>query len=269
MAGQAATWAFKDVVPIQSVGVVSYSEFVNSRPLPASAPDNPSGYRARLQAIGHLNDPSHNLTPILDSDEPVRTAPPIPIERWGRYAYWNNQGIQLRSQGKASEAIDAFDRAIDLNPTQPTPYLNEAMTAAEKQQYALADRMFLKALELGLPKAEQWLVDFAAFYRDRNLPARAITLLYAGKRMFPRSYLIAANLGAYLVAAGRYPDGIPELERALGLQPSSTAVLNNLGVAYVKEEDYARALDFWNRSLAIDPRQPEIREAVVAARTRL
>src|SRR5438552_14064912 len=38
-----------------------------------------------------------------------------------------------------------------------------------------------------------------------------------------------------------------ELERALGLQPSSTLVLNDLGVFYAKHNDYARTLDYWNR----------------------
>jgi hypothetical protein len=40
-------------------------------------------------------------------------------------------------------------------------------------------------------------------------------------------------------------------------------------VFYVRQEEFARALDFWSRSLAIDPRQPKIREAAEAARTRL
>jgi lipoprotein NlpI len=53
------------------------------------------------------------------------------------------------------------------------------------------------------------------------------------------------------------------------MQPSSTAVLNNLGLYFVKRNDYARALDFWNRSLAIDPHQPQIRGAAEAARTQL
>ncbi|HEX9493109.1 MAG TPA: tetratricopeptide repeat protein, partial [Thermoanaerobaculia bacterium] len=67
----------------------------------------------------------------------------------------------------------------------------------------------------------------------------------------------------------QYADGVPELERALGLMPSSTEVLNNLGIFYVKKRDYARALDYWNRSLSIEPRQPLIRQAADAARSRL
>ena len=42
-----------------------------------------------------------------------------------------------------------------------------------------------------------------------------------------------------------------------------------LGLFYAKQNDYGRALDFWNRSLSIEPHQPQIREAAVAARSRL
>ncbi len=143
------------------------------------------------------------------------------------------------------------------------------MTAFDRQQYPLADDQFLKAAALGLPNAESYFVDFAALYRGRNMDARAIALLYQGRRLFPQSYLIAANLGSALVAAQRYSEGVPELVRALGLQPSSTLALNNLGLFYAKQNDYGRALDFWNRSLSIEPHQPQIREAAVAARSRL
>ena len=77
------------------------------------------------------------------------------------------------------------------------------------------------------------------------------------------------DLGSALVYASRYTEGVPELERALGLQPSSTAVLNNLGLFYSKKKDYARALDYWNRSLSIEAHQPEIRQAADGARSRL
>jgi tetratricopeptide (TPR) repeat protein len=101
------------------------------------------------------------------------------------------------------------------------------------------------------------------------MESRAIAILTKGRQLLPQSYPIAANLGSELVSSSRYTEGVPELERALGLQPSSTLALNNLGTYYAKQQDYARALDFWNRSLAIDARQPPIRAAAEAARSRL
>jgi len=272
MPGHVTTWAFKDVAPINSVRVVSYGEFVNSKPV-ITSPNIPEALYAReLQAIGHLNDPAHNLTPVLedeDQDARQRAAAPLSPERLSQYAYYNNLGVDLRGKGKLSEAVDAFDRAIDINPTRPTPHLNEAMTMFDRQQYTPADEQFLKAVALGLPNAESYFIDFAALYRERNMDSRAIALLYQGKRLFPQSYLIAANLGSALLAAQRYTEGVPELVRALGLQPSSTLALNNLGLFYAKQNDYGRALDFWNRSLSIEPHQPQIREAAIAARSRL
>jgi tetratricopeptide (TPR) repeat protein len=270
MPGHAATWALKDITSITSVRVVSYGEFVAAKPVGTSATIAEGPYEAQLQAIGHLNDPTRNLTPVLeDEGDAKRAATPLSPERWGLYAYYNNLGVELRAKGKLSEAIDALDRAIDINPTRPTPHLNEAMVFFDRQQFAPADAQILNAITLGLPNAENYLIDFAALYRQRNMNARAIALLYQGRRLFPQSYVIAVNLGSALLEAERYSEGVPELVRALGLQPSSTLALNNLGLFYAKQNDYGRALDFWNRSLSVDAHQPQIREAAVAARSRL
>ena len=267
MPGKHADWLFSDVDPVTSVRVVSYDEFFAGRPNAARAVDA-QRYTAHLQSIGHLLDPSR-LQPVFEEeDQPAQAAALAPAQ-WGQYAYWNNQGIELRKQEKYRESIEALQKAIDLHPTRPTPYLNMAMVLFDRQQYTAAENVFVMAVQRGLPNGERWFADFAALYRSRNMTTRAINLLYKGKQIFPQSWLIAANLGSALAQAERYTEGLPELERALGLQPSSTLVLNNLGVFYARQEDYARALDFWNRSLAIDPRQPKIGAAAEAARTHL
>jgi predicted AlkP superfamily phosphohydrolase/phosphomutase/Tfp pilus assembly protein PilF len=272
MPGHVATWAFNGITRVKSVSVVSYSEFMSVRPLTPSIGGEAKQYQADLQAIGHLNDPSRNLTPQLeDEDQGARRAnsTPLPPETWGRYAYLNNLGIGLLKQKKADDAINAFVQAIELNPRRATPHLNLAMALLERQQYPNADEEFLKAVADGLPNGDQWFVDYAAWYREHDMLSRAIAVLNKGKELFPESFLVAANLGATMLSANKMTEGVPELERALGLQPSSTLALNNLGTFYAKHSDYARALDFWNRSLAIDARQPRIRAAVEAARTRL
>jgi Tfp pilus assembly protein PilF len=270
MPGHFADWVFKDVTPVSTVRVVSYDEFFPLHNLAGGATVDPAQYTQRLRAIGHLLDPSHMQPVFEDEDQPhLANATPLAPAQWGAYAYYNNQGVQLRKENKLREATEAFQAAIDRNPSRPTPYLNMAMTLFDRQQYTAADDVFIMAVQRGLPNAEQWFVDFAALYRSRNMTSRAISLLYKGKQVLPQSYVIAANLGSALAQADRYTEGIAEMERALGLQPSSTLVLNNIGIFHAKQNDYARALDFWNRSLSIDPRQPGIRQAVEAAQTHL
>lgn len=268
MPGVVASWAFRDIAPLQGVNVSSYSEFVNWQGSPAAVAANPATYRARLQMIGHVIDPNRALTPVLETGA-TPAAKPVTGPAWGRYAYYNNLGVQLRAQNKTAEAADAFNRAIELNPRWPVPYLNLAMILLEKDQFTSSEELFRHAIERGLPNAEKYFIDFASYYRSRDMLSRAINLLLYGKELFPQSYEIAANLGSALAAAKRYTDATAELERALAMQPTSTAVLNNLGVLKLKQEDYGRALDYLNRSLAIDPRQPQIRQGVTAVQSRL
>jgi Tfp pilus assembly protein PilF len=267
MPGNLPPWLLTNVSPVTSVRVVSYDEFFGAR-TPGGSGMSTTAYTAALQAIGHLTGPNA-AQPIFEDEDIVPAAAGQTAANWGQYAHFNNQGIELRRQNKLRESVESFQAAIDLNPGRPTPYLNMAMTLFDRQQYTAADDVFVMAVARGLPNAEKWFVDFAALYRSRNMTSRAIQLLYKGKQIFPQSYLIAANLGSALMQAERYTEGLPEMERALGLQPSSTLVLNNLGIFYSKRKEYARALDFWNRSLNIDPRQPQIRQAADAARTQL
>jgi tetratricopeptide (TPR) repeat protein len=267
MPGHVINWALRDITPVQSVRVVSYAEFTNLRPAPQQVGLEPKAYEAELQAIGHINDPQKNRSPLLENagEQQAGIAP----SAWGSYAYYNNLGISYRKDGKIGEAIQSFARAQELNPSRATPHLNMAMVLLDRQQYTAADEEFLKAIGAGLPNADEWFVDFAAWYRTHAMPTRAIALLVKGREMFPQSPLIAANLGSAMVSADRYTEGVPELERALALQPSSTLALNSIGAYFAKQKDYGRALDFWNRSLTIDPRQPTVRAAAEAARSRL
>ena len=271
MRGRLPEWLLRGLTPVTSVRVVSYDEFFAGRPLRVSSPIDAQQYRARLQAIGHLLDPSRMQPVFEDQARAARNAAAssLPAAQWAPYALQNNRGIELHRQGRWREAAEAFQKAIRMNPGRPTPYLNFAMTLLQRQQYTAAENLFLMAVQHGLPDAERWFVDFAAFYRANDMTTRAVNLLLRGRQVLPQSYLIAANLGSALAQASRYSEGLPELERALSLQPSSTLVLNSLGTYYARRKDYARALDFWNRSLSIDPRQKQIREAAAAASTHL
>ena len=270
MPGNYAGWVFRDITPVTSVRVVSYSEFFGLRPVPSGVGIDPRRYKQQLQVVGHLAAQAPAQL-ALQSEETNGQTPPaqLPPAQYGTYAHFNNLGIQLHKQGKHREAIEAFQQAISLNPSHYTPYLNLSMALFDRKDYQSADNVFLMAVARGLPNPDRWFCDFAALYRSQNMTTRAINILYRGKQLFPQSYAIAVNLGSALAQASRYTEGIPELERALGMQPSSTVVLNDLGIYYAKKLDYGRALDFWNRSLTIDPRQPQIRAAVEAARTHL
>lgn len=269
MPGTVSTWALRNVQPVESVNISSYSEIISEPPIRNASMDVPS-FRSTLQQTGHLIDATRPMEPLLEEEDRPDDSPDrrqVPPEVWGRYAYFNNLGVSLKRQNKTREAVEALEQAIELNPNRPTPYLNLSILLFDLQKFTAAEEVFLKALVRGLPNGEKYLVDFSALFLESNMVKRAINLLQKGRELFPQSYLVAVNLGAALASADRYTEALPELERALGLRPTSTLALNNLGLIYAKKKDYARALDYWNRSLSIDPRQPKIRQGADAART--
>jgi len=273
MLGKALLPLFKSMVPVEGVQIASYSDLIPEKAL-ASSDVDPAEYRARLLQVGHLVDPSRASIPMLADDEAERPAVIAP-DKWGLYAYDNNQAIALRAQGKGKEAIELLQQAIEMNPTRPVPYLNMAMFLIDKGQYTGAEEAFNNAVVRGLPNSEKYFVDFAAAYRQKNLTTRAVVLLTKGKTIFPQSSLIAQNLGSALAAMDRYSEAVPELERALSLQPTSVSALNALGLIYTRKHDpgqnpdYARALDFWNRSLSINPHQAAIQQAAASLRAQI
>ncbi len=269
MSGAALEWALQGVEPIRTVSIISYSESVSPRPVVAGDRHDRSAYLARLQAIGHVVDSSRATAPAFTPDEGTPEQIPVGAPEWGRYAYFNNYGVQLQRQGKTDEALEAFQNAIDTNPARSTPFLNYAIALAKTNRFTAAENVFFAGIERGVSNPVELILDFAAWHREKGNGARAVNILMRGRQLFPDSPEIAANLGSALASEMRYTDGLAELERALAMQPSSTVVLNNLGLIHVRRKDYARALDYWNRSLAIDPAQPKIRAGVEAVRTRL
>ncbi|HEX6160335.1 MAG TPA: alkaline phosphatase family protein, partial [Thermoanaerobaculia bacterium] len=111
MPGQHAAWAFSNIQPVESVRVVSYNEFVGGR-----APGGMQGvdggrYTRALMAMGHLYDPARAAQMAAqeeDGAQPAVARAPIPPQQWASYAWYNNQGIELRRQAKLKEASDAF-----------------------------------------------------------------------------------------------------------------------------------------------------------------
>ncbi len=264
MPGEVATELFEGVEPVKLVKVTSYSDVVdlNRRRAAAAAGPAPQEYREALAKVGHLAPQADE--PARASDAPAGGGPD-----WGQYAWLNNEGARLAGDGKLDEAIDRLEEAIGLREDRATPYLNLAKIALQRERYTSAEALVWKAIDAGAQRPESIVLDVAAWYRGHNMPTRAISFLEEARERYPDSFTIVSNLGSALAAAERYSDGIPVLEDALGLRPTSTEVLNNLGTIYAKREDYGRALDYWNRSLEIAPRQPKIAEAVRAAVSQL
>ncbi len=62
---------------------------------------------------------------------------------------YNNLGILMRSMGRGEEALKSWERAIDLNPVDPSPRINRAAFFYQQGDYTRALQEWEEAIRLG------------------------------------------------------------------------------------------------------------------------
>jgi len=105
----------------------------------------------------------------------------------------NNLGVCLRSKGRDNEAMEHYQKALDLNPYYAEAYQNIGNILAES-----------------------------------GLLGEAVVRYNAALAISPRSVGVRCHLGAALAAQGRYEDAIRQWSEVIGVQPDKVAVLKRL-----------------------------------------
>jgi arylsulfatase A-like enzyme/tetratricopeptide (TPR) repeat protein len=205
----------------------------------------------------------------------------------------------LRLSGRAPEALAALDRAAALGPVQPDALLTRAQVliasgrAAEAQaayERILAARRDDAAALRGLgdlalargdvagaesyyarvvrqePQDARALVKLGiAQVRGGNVEAALTSFREAVARDGGSPEALLALAGA-LAKTGRAAESLPYFERAVAAGARTPVALNGLGFARLQAGDARGALESLRASLAVEPRQPDVAQAVAEIR---
>ena len=129
-------------------------------------------------------------------------------------------GGALLQAGRAAEAIQCYERALQLNPKLPDYGLGAAL------------------LQVGRA-------------------AEVIPIYERALRLNPELPDVCSDLGNALADVGRVPEAIQYYERALRLQPAHAEAHNNLGAVLYASGRMPEAIEHYRRALQIKPDYPE------------
>ncbi len=188
----------------------------------------------------------------------------IPTENMAALeAYFSGkQRMEKRSSAALAEAVDDFNRAIELDPGFALAYVG------------LADSHLLQVLYSGLPQDEmlaraQGATDKALALDDRL--AEAYTSLgliehyrsdyEAAEAAFKRAlelnpnYVTAYHWYAWLLGGplGRRAEALKLIKKAAELDPRSPIILQNVGEHYASVGRFDEGLAWYRKSIEIDP----------------
>lgn len=137
-------------------------------------------------------------------------------------ADWFAKGISLEEDPSSQrEAIEAYEKALELNPTHPAAHINLGTLYYNRQDYAKAEQHYRTAVEVD-----------------------------------PRYALAHFDLGNVLDETGRLQEAIQAYRQAIQLAPTYADAHYNLALAYEKLKQPRKALLHWRAYVRLDTSGP-------------
>ncbi|MBU1172092.1 MAG: tetratricopeptide repeat protein [Proteobacteria bacterium] len=163
--------------------------------------------------------------------------------------YYYNIGYIKTSEGKYSEAIEAFRKATQLDHLFAKAY--EGMGRAY-QAMGQAEQ------------AEKYLQKAADIYMDKENVEDAESILNDILEISKDSANVFNSLGVLYRKKGDFKNSLKNYEKALRIHPEETFILYNVGRLHLDLKDPGKAAGFFEKAVLIDPDFTEARQVLDA-----
>ncbi|MBP8984479.1 MAG: tetratricopeptide repeat protein [Syntrophobacterales bacterium] len=169
---------------------------------------------------------------------------------------WFQRGTSLWESEKYDGAIEAFTKAIELNPKYAKAYRNRGITYASLGNYRQAIKELDKAIELD-PKNALAYVSRGLTYASLGNYKRAIEDYDRAIELDPKAVVAYVSRGIAYAKLGNYRQAIEDYDRAIELDPKAAVAYFNRGIAYAKLGNYRQAIEDFDRTIELDQKDAE------------
>jgi tetratricopeptide (TPR) repeat protein len=164
---------------------------------------------------------------------------------------WVNKGVAFGSSGRREEAIQCFDRAIELHPRFDWPWYAKGLALSELARDEEAISCYDRAVELN-PR-------FDLAWYNRGISLKALGWLEEAIRSFdraiesnPRLAWAWNNKGTSLLNLGRVEEAMQCIDRAIELDPRDQKAWINKGIVLTAMGRTVEAANCYNRAFELD-----------------
>ncbi len=145
--------------------------------------------------------------------------------------YWFNFGVVSQKAGRATEAVNAYQHAVALNPRYAEAYGNLGNVLRETGNLTDAVNSYRKALTLN-PTLADTHNNLGVAKKELGLPQEAISCYRKALELKPTHAEAYNNLGLALMEVGTLHDAIAAFQQALAIAPGYQTARYNLGMAW-------------------------------------
>lgn len=154
------------------------------------------------------------------------------------------------STGKYDDAVQQFQRSLDLDHNNDETLRSLADTYQRQGKIPAAEDAYRKAISL---RPNYWgvYISFGTFYYNQARYSEAEEVFKRAIQVAPQNYSGYSNLGAIYLLLGRYPEAVDALKQSVALRPASDAY-GNLGAVYFYMRRYSESAEAVQQALKID-----------------
>jgi len=164
----------------------------------------------------------------------------------------DNLGTLLADQGKLAEAMQHFERALQLSPDDAETYNDLGFALARQGKLDEATQNYERALQLKPDYAKANCNWGVALARQGRL-AEAIQHFERALQLKPDYAEAENNLGSALAQQKKLDGAIQHFKRALQLKSDYAEAENNLGIALATQGKLAEAIEHFERAVQLKP----------------
>ena len=168
-------------------------------------------------------------------------------------AAWNNKGNSLGSLGRHEEAIHCYDKALELDPCHAVAWNNKGVSLSSLGRHEEAIRCYDQALELDPRYVDAWnnkgnRLDSLSRHEE------ALRCYDQALELDPRYVNAWYNKGNSLASQSRHEAAIHCYDQALSLDPSHVGTWFNKSNSLASLGHHEEAIRCYDQALELDPR---------------
>ncbi len=171
------------------------------------------------------------------------------VHHEGNAGYYNTLGQLFEKKDRPKDALDAYKKAIDLDPTLPMPHFNLGLFYVNRGDPARGQAEIQESLRLRPQNASGWYnLGTVAIQRGEN--DKAIAALQKAVAIEPKHLGARLNLGTALANTGQLDAAIDAYREALRVDPKFLKAWTSLGATYLQKGDFNSAIDAYQEGVA-------------------
>ena len=165
---------------------------------------------------------------------------------------WMNYGNQLWRYEQYDEAVEAFERVIEIDPNFDKAYYAMGLSYRDREDYPQAVTAFIKATETNPNPYYYWrYLGFS--YRELQQFDDALAAYELAIAKSPEDFVLYIEHGDVLRENQQDRPALQSYNKALQINPNHPWGYNNRGTAYDNLTQYDKAIADYNSALELNP----------------